>query len=298
MTDLKNEMHKAFSPWGLKIPIRQKVDEMLLDYLTIHKKIIPPRKREVLISPELRDKLPSHNKAKEVEIIKNRLENGNDVNFFQSKRLFQTQFHDHLLYEWNVFHFHLSTQRDKKSNFVRQTDQLLFVYIDDTTAILLDIENHRPGVFADDKWLSLIDHHFPEKLASYIHQDIVTIHPNLNPIDRQKFWDYGYSLGFTKVNGKIISSPGIGRTTSGHSMLVVKTHNEILRWLFVLTEHFEKYYEGICEAFEVNPDNARYKLAFGIGTLELFEETTKKTILTYPNIFNVTVDETLNTGTD
>jgi hypothetical protein len=289
-TDLKNEMHNAFSYLGLRIPIKRRIDEMLLDYLTIHKKIVRPRKRKILTNPELADKLTTHDKRKEIEIIRSRLETGKDVNFFQSKKLFQSQFHDHLLYEWNIFHFHLSMEKEKKSNFVKQTDQLLFVYIDNDTAILLDSENHRPGIFGDEKWLRLIDNYFPEILEPYINEGIVNVYPELKPIDRQKFWDYGYSLGFTKVNGKIVSSPGVGRTTSGHSMLVVKTHNEILRWLFTLNEHFEKYYREICEAFEINPDNAKYKLAFGEGTLELIEVTTKISILTYPNIFNVSLD--------
>jgi hypothetical protein len=290
-TDLKNEIHNAFSAFGLKIPIKRRIDEMLLDYLTIHKKIISPRKRNVLINPELAEKLDKHNKRKEVETIRFRLETGKDVNIFQSKRLFQSQFHDHLLYEWNVFHFHLSLEKDKKSNFVRQTDLLLFAYIDNEEAIFLDIENHKPGIFADEKWLEVIDRHFPEILEKHIHPDIINVYPELKPVDRQKFWDYGYSLGFTKVNGKIIGSPGVGRMTSGHSMLVVKTCNEVLRWLYTLNEHFEKYYKEICESFEINPDDARYKLTFGGETLNLIETTTKKTILTYPNIFNVTLDE-------
>ncbi len=223
-------------------------------------------------------------------MLLNRVSFHDDVNFFQSKRLFQSKFHDHLLYEWNVFHFHLSTIRDKKTNFFKQTDQLLFVYIDNEIAILLDIENHRPGIFADEKWLNLIDIYFPHILKPYINENIDNVYPDLKPVERQKFWDYGYSLGFTKINGKVISSPGIGRTTSGHSTMVVKTRNEILRWLFTLNEHFEKYYKEICDLVEVKPNESKFKLAFGFETLELVELTTKKTILIFPDIFNVTIE--------
>lgn len=286
-TDLKNEMHNAFSSFGFRIPIKRKIDQMLLDYLTIHKKVISLKKRSVLINPDLKDKLATHSKAKEVEVIKVRLETGKDVNIFQSKRLFQSHFHDHLLYEWNVFHFHLSLERDTKSNFVKQTNQLLFTYVDSEKAIMLDIENHKAGIFADERWLSLIDKHFPEVLEKHIHPDIINFYPELKPVERQKFWNYGYSIGFTKVNGKIIGSPGVGRTTSGHSMLVVNTRNEVLRWLFTLNKHFEENYDDICGAFDIDPKEAEFKLTFGEETLDLVETITNKTLLSFPNIFNI-----------
>ncbi len=69
-------MHNAFSYLGLRIPIRQRIDEMLLDYLTISKKIVRPKKRNILITPELENKLATHNKRKEAIHIKDRLESG------------------------------------------------------------------------------------------------------------------------------------------------------------------------------------------------------------------------------
>jgi hypothetical protein len=285
-SDLKNEMHNAFSDLGFRIPIRTKIDEMLLDYLTIHKKLVHQIPRRVFISPDLKEKLNKYEKRKVVEIIKGKLEIGYDVNFFQSKKLFQTKFHDHLLYEWNVFHFHLSTEKEKKSNFMKQTDQLLFAYIDEKCAILLDVDIHKEGIFGDEKWLEILDKYFPDVLEPYLTNNIIDISPNVTSIGRQTLWNYGFSLGLTKVNGKIIRSPGIGRMTSGHSVLVAKTCNEILRWLHTVTNHFEKYYINICTFYGLNENKVDFKLVFGNTTLELIEAKTKKRILTYPHIFN------------
>lgn len=284
-------MHSAFSDLGFKIPIRNKVDEMLLDYLTIHKKLVHTRPRQILLSSELQEKLKTHERKKEVGVISNLLEKGANVNFFQSKRLFQTRFHDHLLYEWNVYHFHLSTERERKSNFVKQTDQLLFCYIDKDKAILLDIERHKEGGFGDEKWLEIIDRDFPEVLEPFIAHNISDISPDVSPVERQRLWNYGYTLGMTKVNNKIIHSPGLGRATSGHSILVVKTCNEILRWLHTLGEHFKLHLLDICTAFEVDPVMANFQLIFGNPTLMVVESNSKKIILTYPQIFNFTDKE-------
>lgn len=285
-TDLKNEMHGAFSDYGLRIPIRAKINDMLLEYLTIHKKLVFPRPRRVFITPDLETKLLNHEKKEIVEVIRRRLELGYDVNLFQSKRVFQTKFHDHLLYEWNIYHFHLSVEKVRKSNLLKKTDQLLFVYIDDNNAILLGIEPHKEGVFADEKWLEIIDHHFPEFLEPYLDTHITEIYPILNPAERQKLWNYGYTIGLTKVNGKIVHSPGIGRMTSGHSLIVTKTCDEILRWLYRLNEDFENKLDIICKNYNLNPEVSKFKIRFGDPTIELFEQCTNTSLLFYPQIFN------------
>lgn len=285
-TDLKNEMHHAFSSFGLRIPIRAKIEDMLLEYLTIHKKLVFPRPRNIYVTPDLEKKLVNHDKREVVEVIRKRLELGHDVNQFQSKRLFQTKFHDHLLYEWNIHHFHLSLKMDKKNKAFKKSDQLLFTYIDENNAILLDIEPHNEGVFADEKWLEIIDNHFPEFLEPYLDNHITDISPNLNPIERQKLWNYGYTIGMTKVNGKIVHSPGIGRMTSGHSIIVTKTCDEILRWLYNLNDAFDNNLDPICKMYNLNPEVSNFKLRLGDPTIELFEQNSDTSLLFYPYIFN------------
>ena len=284
--DLKQGMHLIFSDLGVKIPIKRNLDSMLLDYLTINKKVIHFKKRDVLINPELEAKLLTHSKRNEVAEIRKRLIAGRNVNFFQSKRLFETKFHDHLLYEWNIFHFHLTNQLEKGSKFVKRTNQLLFAYIDDTTAILLDIENHSDGIFADAKWLEILDNHFPHVLEPYLAVDLVDVNPKVNSVERQTLWNKGYTIGMTPVNGKVFHSPGIGRTTSGHSMLVTKMSGEILRWLFDVTEQFESRLNEICQAYNFEPDKVNFGLRFGNITLEAIEKKSNTILLTYPYRFN------------
>lgn len=284
-TDLKNELHSGLDVYGIKIPIRKDLDDMLLDYLTIHKKLIRPTPRVLYQSPVLEEKMSGHPKVKEINAIKSRLQSGRDVNFFQSKRLFQARFHDHLLYEWNVYHFHLSLEKEKKSNFFKQTDALLFAYIDDFQAILLDVSRHADGVFGDLKWLEIVDRYFPDVLKPFYTEQITDISPNVNPIERQSLWNKGITLGLNKVNGKIFHSPGIGRTTSGHSLQVVRTANEIHRWLHSAKEHFESYGKEIANVYGIDPEMASFRLRFGEVTLEIYDESTYQQILEFPNVF-------------
>lgn len=284
--DLKIEIHSAFDDLGVKIPIRNNLDTMLFDYLTILKKLIKPRPREVLINPDFVSVLQKHEKKREVEQLRRSFLLGKSVNHFQSKRLFQSKFHDHLCYEWNIYHFHLSFDLEKRSKFVKQTDQLLFVYIEDTKAIFLGIDKHSPGVFADVKWPEVLHTHFPETIAQYRDKEISEVSPSLNAIERQILWDKGYTLGLTKVGDAVYIPPGIGRTTSGHSTLVAKTSSEVQRWLFALSEDFDSREEDICRSFGISQDNAKFKVQFVGEKLGLIEVISKQILLTFPQRFD------------
>jgi hypothetical protein len=290
--DLKQALHSVYKPFGLKIPIKTELREMLLDFLTIEKKLIIPKPREVFYNPTLKANLLTHPKSKEILLLAELFRIGKNVNFFQSKKLFQTSFHDHLLYEWNIFHFHLSLEKDKKSSFVKQTNQLLFVYLNDTKAIFLDVGNHLPGIFADAKWLEILHDNFPEIIEPYKDSEITKVMPDVDAIGRQQLWDKGYSIGMTEVRDKVYHSEGVGRTTSGHSVLVLNKLNEIWRWLHKVNEQFSSFHDQVCNYLKIKESEAEFKLVFGQRTLEIIEKTTNELILTYPDILNLTEEQT------
>src|SRR5258706_444314 len=285
--DLKTELYLAFNEYGVKIPIRKATREMLLDYLTILKKLIPIKVRKVFYAPEFEASLPNHPKKREIEYIRLLFETGKNVNFFQSKKLFQSQFHDHLLYEWNIYHFHLSLQHEKKSRFAKQTDLLLFIFIADDLVVFLGTEKHHRGIFGDDKWLQMLHDHFPEMIKEYEAKEIKDVSPQINSIERQTLWDKGYTLGFTKIKDRVYFCPGIGRTTSAHSTLVVKTAGEIIRWLHVIHEQFISEGNAICKYLNFAPEKAEFKLRLGNITLEIAENYSQKIVLTYNQVLDI-----------
>lgn len=285
-SDLYEAIKTEFANLGLKIGKEKSLRDLLLDYLTILGKLIIPLPREVKISPLLESKLDKHPKSKEVHLIAKRLKDGENVNFFQSRRLLQSNFHDHLLFEWNVYHFHLSTKLEPNGKYFKNTKSLLFTYIDEKQAILLDIDTHRDGVFADEKWLEILDDYFPEVLSPYISKDIVDVSPHLTPSERQEIWSKGISTGMTKVNGKIVHSRGIGRATSGHNVIIVKRVMETMRWINMTSTQFSKYGREICDGFGLDHSKAQFVVQFGDTTMEIIEQTTKKVLLSFPKIFH------------
>lgn len=291
--DLKYAVQTQFDDYGVKIPMQNDLYAMLLDYLTVHKKFIVRKPRKVTISPLLKDKLSSHSKKTEIEYLINLTTEGGDLNLFQSKKVLQTKFHDHLLYEWNIFHFHLSLSKEKKSSFVKQSDLMLFAYITENEAIFLDTEKHLPGIFADSKWIEILHDYFPSHIEQYLYKRLneeeaqrIATGEHYSAANKQQLWDKGYTIGFTAVRGVTYFSPGVGRSTSGHSSLVVKTAGEIMRWLHLITEQFMEYHDQICSHLNLSENQANFKLHFGSRTIEIIETTSKTILLTYRDSLN------------
>jgi hypothetical protein len=282
--DLRSEISLNFKRWLIRPNKTKPINEYLVDYLTILKKLIDSKPRVVRYSPTLEDKLKTHPKKREIVYLSHLFSKGGNLNIFQSKRLLQTSFHDHLLYEWNIHHFHLSIERPKGSIFVKQVAHLLFVYVDSTQAIFLGVDKHSDGVFADVKWLEILHDYFPEVIEPFKDRR-ASEHFLVSQVageELQRLWDKGYTVGMTKVRDKVYRNPGIGRMTSGHSILVTKQCNEILVWLHQAIADFQAHYSEICKFLNLEPLLAKFKLRFGSVTLEVFEETSNKVILTYP----------------
>ncbi len=137
--DLLEEIIKASEEMGFRISRKKSFDDALIDYLTVRFKFIDPKVRRTVMSPPLLYDLFTHPKKDVIEHLFNLSKSGQDLNVFQSKKLLQSKFHNHMLNSWKIHHFHLSSKKDGKSDFVKQGNELLFIYIDDDSALFLGL---------------------------------------------------------------------------------------------------------------------------------------------------------------
>ena len=177
--DMKQILHNGFPAYNIKFPIKNNVQEMLINYLTVHSKLIAPKIRNVLYNPILKNNLINHPKRNEIEFLAGLFEKGRDVNLFQNAKLFESGYPDDLLIEWNIHHFHLSLKKEKKSPFFKRTNQLLFAYLEENQIIFLDVENHREGIFGDIKWIEILHDHFQEVIEHFLKSHVCMLASHL-----------------------------------------------------------------------------------------------------------------------
>ncbi|MEJ8841501.1 hypothetical protein WG954_03845 [Lacibacter sp. H375] len=282
--DLQEELKRLSSSIGFKVANYKPLDKMLLDYLTVRTKIIEPLNRTVLINPRFKLEILTHPKKKEIEFVINAAAEGRNLNVFQNKRLLESNFHDHLQNEWNIFHFHLSLKKEKKSKFVKQVNSLLFAYINKEHIVFLGSDTHNDDVFGNPKWIEVLHDFFPDIIKEYRNDEIVSVYPKVNSKERQTLWNKGYTLGMTEIRGVVYHSPGVGRATSGHSLMNSRTADEILRWIYKLKEQVLDSHHLLCKYLQIDEHLAKFKIRFGEETLELYERTTEETLVVFPDI--------------
>jgi hypothetical protein len=282
---LRQELIRQSNEMGFKISTKNNLDKTLLDYLTVRFKLIDTKPRKVRFQKDFMANVitEEHPKSKEIKRIVNVARIGGNLNHFKSKKLPQTNFHDHLASEWNIHHFHLSLELDKKSNFVKQGNILLFAYIDDSQIIFLGTDKHIDGIFGDTKWWNVLHKEFPEVISEFKAKgDISEVYPKVNAKERQTLWNKGYTLGMTEIDNTVYLSPGVGRSTSGHSTTVVTTNIDVLRWVYGLEKQLEELYELICKHLKISSDTAQFEIRF-YNEIKLVETTNNIILLEYPN---------------
>lgn len=282
-SQFKEEILKEAINIGFRISKNKSFNEILLEFITVRLKLIEPQQRIVKMSPPLLNKLFTHNKRKEIEHLFHQANSGNNINRFQSRKLLQSRFHDHMLNEWHIYHFHLSLEFEKKSKFAKQVDDLLFAYITQNHIIFLDIDKHKPGIFAHEKWLEILHDFFPELISEFKVEHWKDVNPKVNAEERQELWDKGYSLGLTKIRDTVYSSPGIGRSTSGHGMDVTKNVGSIIRWMHKLDTQIFESIEALCIYLNTSIDKINFKVIFSPKHLQIIELSSNISIVNFPD---------------
>ncbi|WP_026451442.1 hypothetical protein [Aequorivita capsosiphonis] len=277
----KQEIHREAAKIGFKISASKSFTDTLLDFLTVRMKLIDKRPRVAIMSPPLLNDFFTHPKRKEIESIFNIAKNGGDLNRFQSKKLLESRFHDHLLNEWNIHHFHLSLKKVGKSKLESRGNELLFAYIDDEQILFLGLAKHTPGIFADTKWIEILQDYFPKVLKPFEMKNWKDIYPKVNAKERQMLWNKGYTIGMTKVREKVYFSPGMGRMTSGHGNDVVTLQGNIIRWMHKIDLQIVESLNEICNYLKIPKDKIKFIIRFGEENLELCELSSRMKILTY-----------------
>jgi hypothetical protein len=153
------------------------------------------------------------------------LERGANVGPYQSKLSVDLTKHDHLLNDWNIHHLHLGAHTDG-ARFARRTGPLLFAWIDDDVAYLIDILDH--SSFAELRLLEIIHAEWPRLLVPFHCKHIVDIEPELTAADRVDYRAMGITMMVKLACGLVLAPAGGGAMTSQLSRTVRKRADQCL----------------------------------------------------------------------
>ncbi|QXP59699.1 hypothetical protein [Olleya sp. HaHaR_3_96] len=275
--DLKNEIVEILNSSGIAISLEQNIQKLLIDFFNLQSKILEPKKRNVHIVPNFEPEIKEHHKSLEIRTIIKYAKEGENLNSFQTDRIIQSKQIDHLSNEWNIYHFHLSLNPDKKPKFVKRGNLLLFAYIDEKNIIFLGLDKHKNS-FSDLKWIQILEKNFPHIMEKFLAPDLPPVEQNFSTTDREEIWKSGISSGFMNINGKTYLCPGFGKVSSGHNIQVVMKSNYILHWISRVENIIDKENEYFKNKVTF------LKLRISQKTIEIFENKEGNILFEYPSL--------------
>lgn len=94
-------------------------------------------------------------------------------------------------------------------------------------------------MFAKKEFLEIMDNNWPTIMEQYYWKDVSEVFPNCSDEEISELRRKGYSIGAYNVNGKAIRSPGIGISSTGQNIQVIRKANEVCRYLHESCEELE-----------------------------------------------------------
>lgn len=205
--------------------LRYSANCLLERFLNLKKRQISQIKHRVMYSSEIEDKIQSKfvddSISSVIKTIKKELEDGTNVNGRLSKLWRKLNTNDGMLNDWELYHFHLSNEREYPgSTFYKRTGKLLIAYIpkNSTEVYFLDIIAHKDkNVFSKQNYLVIIGRNWPDIIAEQKIQGIIST--EMGPITD----DERHEL--RKANATVIDTVngtptlmGLGSTMEGTSV--------------------------------------------------------------------------------
>ena len=181
---------------------------------------IPVQKWKVVFSKEFRCPKEYETALKK---LTRKIEIGEDINPFLSTRRDKTDMKDSLLYDWGIYHLHLTNQYNK-NGYPKRSDYLLFVFCDKEKMYFIQVYPHHPNPFIKEELLRIIARNWPQ-LLSPLYLDDGHLTEIITDEKRARLRDHG-ALTLVEFDGKIYFPLGGGYASDGSSIRAVREAND------------------------------------------------------------------------
>lgn len=145
MLAIEVEIKKYFKICGINYNGEK---DSIVAFFNLLDKLISPKPRKVFYSHLINEKIENNrldeNTRSLLDLLKERFENGEDMNGFLSKLVFDSEKPDYLRYIWGISHLHLSDKvaGNKEEMSSNRSDKQLLVIVENTEVLFVDVISH------------------------------------------------------------------------------------------------------------------------------------------------------------
>lgn len=229
VSDWRDAMIELAKAQGLRFSPLTPKDQVVIRYLTYLRKTGDlPRPRRVHKSREFY--CPGAHRRGLKKLL-DCLCTGQDLQPYFSKDVYNLDFVDDMFNDWGVLHLHLGDRPyPKDPRFIDRTGPLLFLYLSDSDAYLINIYNH--GDWSRESILQTVLNNWPHLLRPYVIQGATGVVQPLTDKQRTEARKAGMAtfIELRAADGTpvVLVPPGLGMTTSRDPVQDVRTYGKIV----------------------------------------------------------------------
>jgi hypothetical protein len=215
--DIRNLIQQDFGP-----QIGPLTSVGILDWMHYRTRLIPRRRRTVMVSKEVAAQLTNH---PAIAQVKAELERGGDVAPWLSDRVRSRKdnpFADLMFNDWQISHFHLGSHFVAPDKVAR-TDHRLFALIKADRAVFLDVKGHGRETYTAQEVLRVLLRTSPEDLPEWKGAIPQRGGPGWSDAELLELRQAGISYSI-QIDGRLFSPPGLGQSTSRHATRILVRH--------------------------------------------------------------------------
>lgn len=186
-------------------------DEIPFVYFNIEHRLVENRPRKIHYSDHF--SCPTE-LERGWEILKNKIESGQDIKPHLSKLVLKATNKDFLLNDWRIHHFHLGEELE--GDFIKRTGPLLFAIVTDIKFYVIDIFSH--GKWADCDIVEIIHKNWPDLISNYRIRNVTGLSHKETSQDRLNLRKNHVNSFFECSDGSIYAPIGGGSVLSGYSI--------------------------------------------------------------------------------
>lgn len=186
-------------------------DALCIQYFNVLKRQIDAKPRKTLVSKEF-------NRPKQyqtgIRLIRRKVESGQDLTPHLSKNIKSLDYHDALLNDWGIYHFHLGDSSEK-TGFIKRTGPVLFARVTDEYFYMLDVLGH--GSWSQQRLVEIIHDNWQESISLFKIPEGYRL-SSVSPSDEDiaQFRKHGISTFIKVSDGTIYSLLGGGYSLGGN----------------------------------------------------------------------------------
>lgn len=238
-----------------------KHDDPIISWYIYHERIIPAFRREVVKArgfscpPLFTEKL----KRLETEI-----ENGANLDSYLSRSIMDCSKDDLMLYDWGIYHLHISDELDTKKfdGFMERSDLLLYVLFDDNKVYFIKTINHKGenNMWTKKECLEVINDNWPHLLEPYVMKGLSEEQQYISDDERTILRKKHGNTFIRLNNGVVIMPPNMGFTCDGSPFKAVYAADYLKKQLNYFQSSIINNISDFCKQIKSNEDIYEIKL--------------------------------------